>query len=56
MSIFDEDEVKIYDRNYKLITVSKKEIMKGRRYTESGLWRVLLISKVKNINTETVLV
>ena len=29
VSIFDEDEVKIYDRNYKLITVSKKEIMKG---------------------------
>ena len=56
ITIFDKEEVNIYDANNTEVTVSRGAILKGYRDHETGLWRIPLVPNVKNTNTDTVLV
>ena len=60
VSIFDKDEVNIYDMNNTEITVSWSAILKGWRSEHMYLWRIPLNKgtdkEIADRNTETVLV
>lgn len=49
-TVFTPNEVLVYDRE---VEASKVPVWKGWRDPESGLWRVPLVEKVTNNNTET---
>ena len=56
ITVFDNNEVNIYDANDTLVTVSKGAILQGWRDKESNLiWRIPLVKMVRNVNTDTVL-
>ena len=55
ISIFDNEEVNIYDANTTKITVSRGSILKGW-HDANGLWRIPLVPSVKNNNTDTAIV
>ena len=59
VSIFDDDEVNVYDTYNTVITVSRSEVLRGYKCPQSGLWRTPLtknpITKMTNLNTETVI-
>jgi hypothetical protein len=55
ITIFDNDEVNIYDANNTIITVTKGAILRGWRDTKTNLWRIPLVRMVRNLNTDTVL-
>ena len=55
ISIFDKDEVNIYDANDTVITVSCGSILRGWRDNNIGLWRIPLVQDVTNVTTETTL-
>ena len=42
-SIFDQEEVSVYDTTNTKITTSRAAIMKGWRVPEEGVWRFLLL-------------
>ena len=50
VSIFDKDEVNIYDANTTKIMVSRSAILKGWRSEHAGLWRIPL---KKNVDEKT---
>ena len=56
ITIFDEDEVNIYDATNTEVTVSRGSILRGWRLRKEGLWRIPLVANVRNENTDTVLV
>ena len=55
ITVFDKDEVNIYDANDTVVTVSKGAILRGKRDPNCNLWRIPLVNMVRNINTDTVL-
>ena len=55
ISILDDEEINIYVMNNTIITVSRDSVIRGWRYHEKGLWRILLVKNVSNLNTETVI-
>ena len=63
ITVFDEDEVNIYDAQDTIVTVTRGAVLRGWRDHASGLWRVpivknykdLKIQDYKNLNTDTVL-
>ena len=55
ITIFDKDEVNIYDANDTTITVTKGAILRGWRDERTNLWRILLVRMVRNLNTDTAL-
>ena len=55
ITVFDKDEVNIYDANDTVVTVSKGAILRGWRDTNCNLWRIPLVNMVRNLNTDTVL-
>ena len=55
VSIFDKDEVNIYDANKTTIIVSSGTILQGWRCKQTTLWQVPLIKNVQNNKTDTVL-
>jgi hypothetical protein len=61
ITIFDKDQVNVYDVNDVAITVTRGAILRGWKDPKSGLWRIPLLptirkTTVNNVNTETVLV
>jgi hypothetical protein len=57
VTIFDQDQVNIYDQRNTGITVSKAAILLGWREPETNnLWRIPLVPVVCNQNTDTVIV
>ena len=54
LTIFDGEEVKIYDMNNTTYTVSRGSVLRGWRCSETGLWRIPLVENVTNLNTDTV--
>jgi hypothetical protein len=54
ITIFDDEEVNIYDANNTEIKVSRGAILKGWRDNKSRLWRIPLVPVVKNLNTDTI--
>jgi hypothetical protein len=55
VTIFDKDEVNIYDANKTKIIVSCSAILQGWGCKQTNLWQVPLIKNVQNNNTDTVL-
>ena len=56
ITIFDGKEVNIYDDQNTKVTVSRGAILPGWRLPKEGAWRILMISKVTNIESETITV
>jgi hypothetical protein len=55
ITIFDKDEVNIYDANDTIITVTIGAILRGWCNNKTNLWCILLVRMVRNLNTDTVL-
>ena len=55
MTIFDKEEVKIYDMHNTTFIVLRGIVLRGWQYNETGLWRIPLVENVTNLNTETVI-
>jgi hypothetical protein len=56
ISIFDKEEVNIYDANDTIIMVTRGAILRGYRDPKSTLWRIPLVNVVRNDNTDTIIV
>ena len=56
ITIFDKEEVNIYDANNTIITVSRGAILRGWMDTKSNLWRIPVVEVVRNNNTDTIVV
>ena len=52
-TIFDGDEVNVYDLNNTTIKVSRSAVLKGWRDVKAGIWRIPLTKTVTNANTDT---
>ena len=55
ITIFDKEEVNIYDANDTVIAVTKGAILRGFKCPTTGLWRIPLVEMVRNNNTDTVI-
>ena len=55
ISIYEGEEVNVYDGRTAKITVSKAAVLQEWHCPSNGLWRVPLTSQVKNKNTDTLL-
>jgi hypothetical protein len=55
ITIFDKEEVNIYDANNTIITVTRGAILRGFKCPDK-LWRIPLVDMVQNNNTETVII
>ena len=55
ITIFDKEEVNIYDVNDTIITVTRGAIQRGFKCPDK-LWQIPLVDMVRNNNTETVIV
>ncbi len=56
ITIFDKEEVNIYDVNDMIIAVTRGAVLHVFRCPMSGMWRIPLIDLVRNNNTKTVIV
>jgi hypothetical protein len=56
ITIFNKEEVNIYNANYTVITVSRGAILWGWRDAKANMWRIPLVKVVRNHNTDTVMV
>ncbi len=56
ITIFDKEEVNIYDANDTIIAVTRGAILRGFICPASGLWHIPLVDMVRNNNTDTVIV
>ena len=56
MTVFDGEEVYIYDSSNTKVTVSRESILRGWFDKDTNLWQVPLFPVVLNPNTDTVLV
>ena len=56
MTILTEYEVNIYCGKTTNKTVSEEAVLRGWRYKDTGLQRILIKKVVKNVNTETLLI
>jgi hypothetical protein len=56
ITIFDKEEVNIYDANDTVIAVTRGAILRGFKCPTSGLWRIPLVEMVRNNNTDTIIV
>ena len=60
VTVFDKEEVNVYDANDVKITVTRGAILRGWRCPRTGLWRIPLCPTIRsdnvaNVNTQTVL-
>ena len=55
MSIYDNTEVNIYDGRTVKITVSEEAVLKGWRCPRTRMWRIPLNHKVRNEQTDTLI-
>ena len=61
ITVFDKEEVNVYDANDVKITVTRGAILRGWRCPSTGLWRIPLCPTIRsdnvaNVNIQTVLV
>ncbi len=54
ITIFDKEEVNIYDANNTVIAVTRGAILRGFKCPTTGLLRIPLVEMVRNNNTDTV--
>jgi hypothetical protein len=53
ITVYDEEEVNVYDGNTTTILPTKAAVLMGWRDKLTGLWRVPLRQQVDNVNTDT---
>ena len=53
ITIFDKEEVNIYDANDTIIAVTRGAILRGFICSASGLWRIPLVDMVSNSHTRS---
>jgi hypothetical protein len=56
ITIFDKEEVNIYDANNTIIAVTRGAILRGFKCPMTGMWRIPLVDLVWNNNIEMVIV
>jgi hypothetical protein len=56
ITIFDKEEVNIYDANTTIIAVTRGAILCGFKCPMTGMWHIPLIDLIQNNNTVTVIV
>jgi hypothetical protein len=56
ITIFDKEEVNIYDANDTIIAVTRGAILQGWWDAATRLWRIPLAARVRNNNTDTVII
>jgi len=56
ITIFDKEEVNIYDANDTVIAITRGAILRGFKCPVSGLWQIPRVDMVRNNNMETVIV
>ncbi len=56
ITIFDREEVNIYDVNDTIIAVTKGAILRGFKCPMTGMWRIPLVDLVQNTNTKMVII
>jgi hypothetical protein len=56
ITIFDKEEVNIYDANNTIIAVTRGAILRGFKCPMTGMWCIPLIDLVRNNNPKTVIV
>jgi hypothetical protein len=56
ITIFNKEEVNIYDANNTIIAVTRGTILQGWWDAATRLWRIPLVAVVRNNNTDTVIV
>jgi hypothetical protein len=56
ITIFDKEEVNIYDANNTIITVTRGAILRGFKCPMTGMWHIPLVDLIRNNNTKTVIV
>jgi hypothetical protein len=55
ITVYDKDEVNIYDATTTKIVISEEAVLKGWRDPTDGLWRIPLVTNLENLNTDTLL-
>ena len=55
ITVYDGNEVNVYDGTTTKIVVSEEAVLKGWRCPKSTLWRIPLTAQVRNLNTDTLL-
>jgi hypothetical protein len=56
ITIFDKEEVNIYDANNTIIAVTRGVILRGFKCPMTGMWCIPLVDLVRNNNTKMVIV
>jgi hypothetical protein len=56
ITIFNKEEVNIYDANDTIITVTRGAILRSFKCPMTGMWRIPLVNLVQNNNTKTIIV
>lgn len=56
ISIFDDEEVNIYDANDTKIVTTRGAVLRGYRDRNEGIYRIPLVKNVQNLNTDTAIV
>jgi hypothetical protein len=56
ITIFDKEEVNIYDANNTIIAVTRGTILRGFKCPMTGMWHIPLVDLVRNNNTKTIIV
>ncbi len=56
ITIFNKEEVNIYDANNTIIAVTRGAILRSFKCPMTGIWHIPLVNLVQNNNTETVIV
>ena len=55
MSIYDENEVNIYDGRKSKTIITEETVLKGYRCPREKLWRIPLVKDVQNENIDTLI-
>ena len=56
ISIFDDEEVNVYDQNNTVVTTTHGSVLRGYRDKNEGVYRIPLVKNVQNINTDTIII
>ena len=54
--MFEKDRVNVYDTNNTMVTVSREAVLRGWQEKGEDLWQILIVTTVRNKNTDTIIV
>jgi hypothetical protein len=56
ITVFNKDNVNVYNANNTVITVTKKAILRGWQDKDNKLWHIPLVDMVQNQNNNTIII